>query len=109
MAVIAFSVAKYLLSYYLTTLLRSAEVGMREDGKQVTNSSSTTSGVARCYPTATSERGHGWAGYLPLYLNARSEASEHAFASRVIPRQDPITSFFLLRRQLTALRHPNSQ
>ena len=44
MAVIAFPDAKYLLSYYLTTLLRSAEVGMREVGKQVTNSSSTTSG-----------------------------------------------------------------
>ena len=44
MAVIAFSVAKYLLSYYLTTLLRSAEVSKSEVGKQVANSSSTTSG-----------------------------------------------------------------
>ena len=49
-------------------------------------------------------------GRLPtIGYNARSEASEHAFARRVIPRQDPITSFFLLRRQLTALLHPNSQ
>ena len=44
MAVIAFPVAKYLLSYYLTTLLRSAEVSKCEFGKQVANSSSTTSG-----------------------------------------------------------------
>ena len=47
-------------------------------------------GVAMCCHTATSERGRGWAGCLPLYLNARSEASEHAFARRVIPRQDPL-------------------
>ncbi len=44
MAVIVFPVAKYLLSYYLTTLFRSAEVSKCEVGKQVTNSSSTTSG-----------------------------------------------------------------
>ena len=52
--------------------------------------------MTRCYPTATSERGHGWVGYLPLYLNARSEASEHAFARRVISRQDPLylSSYF---------------
>ena len=55
-------------------------------------------GVARCYPTATSERWRGWVGYLPLYFNARSEASEHAFARRVIPRQDPSTSISALRR-----------
>ncbi len=47
-------------------------------------------GVARCYPTATSERGRGWVGYLPLGFIARSEASEHAFARRVIPQQDPL-------------------
>ncbi len=71
-------------------LLRSAEVSKREVRKSIANSSSNTSGVARCYPTATSERGCGWVGYLPLNYNARSEASEHAFARRVIPRQDPI-------------------
>ena len=55
--------------------------------KQVANSSSTTSGVARCYPTATSERGCGWVGYLPLNFNARSEASEQALATERRKRQ----------------------
>ena len=76
-----------------------AEVSTLEVRKPIANSSSTTSGVARCCPTATSERGRGWVGYLPLSLNARSEASEHAqmltfsvarSPRRVIPRQDPL-------------------
>ena len=37
MAVIAFPVAKYLLSYYLTTLLRSAEVSRLEVRKTITS------------------------------------------------------------------------
>ena len=65
MAVIAFPDAKYLLSYYLTTLLRSAEVGMREVGKQVTNSSSTTSGWRGVAQRKPSFRGRGWVGCLP--------------------------------------------
>ena len=68
----------------------SAEVNTFEVRKPIKNSSATTSGMARCYPTATSERGRGWVGYLPLGFIARSEASEHAFARRVIPRQDPL-------------------
>ena len=48
------------------------------------------SGVARCCHEATSERGRGWAGYLPSSHNARSEASEHAIALVAIPRQDPL-------------------
>ena len=63
---------------------------MLEAHKSITHGQLATSGVARCYPTATSERGRGWVGYLPLNFNARSEASEHAFARRVIPRQDPL-------------------
>ena len=43
----------------------SAEVSTFEARKQVVNSSSITFGEAMCCHTATSERGHGWAGYLP--------------------------------------------
>ena len=71
-------------------LLRFAEVSGLKERKSTANCSLTVSGVARCYPTATSERGRGWVGYLPLNYNARSEASEHALARRVIPRQDPL-------------------
>ena len=53
------------IHYVVCLLITFAEVSTLEVGKQVTNSSSTTSGVARCYPTATSERGRGWVGYLP--------------------------------------------
>ena len=45
--------------------------------------------MARCCHTATSERGRGWVGYLPSDYNARSEASEHAFARVTIHRQNP--------------------
>ena len=48
--------------------------------QKITNRQSVVLRVARCCHTATSERGRGWVGYLPLTLNARSEASEHAFA-----------------------------
>ena len=70
-----------------SSLCMLAEVHRLGVYKQVANSSSTTSGVARCYPTATSERGYGWVGYLPLSLNARSEASEHALATERRKRQ----------------------
>ena len=70
-------------------LLRSAEVSKRKVRKPITNDKLATSGVARCCHEATSERGRGWVGYLPLNHNARSEASEHAFALVAIPRQDP--------------------
>ena len=52
-----------------------------------------------CCHTATSERGCGWVGYLPSDYNARSEASEHAFARVTIHRQNPITPTNALRRQ----------
>ena len=71
-------------------LLRSAEVSKRKVRKPITNDKLATSGVARCCHEATSERGRGWVGYLPLNHNARSEASEHAFALVAIPRQDPL-------------------
>ena len=83
---------------YIDIGTTSAEVSTLEVGKQVTNSSSTTSGVARCYPTATSERGRGWVGYLPSSHIARSEASEHAIARVTIHRQDPTTLTYALRR-----------
>ena len=48
--------------------------------QKITNRQSVVLRVARCCHTATSERGRGWVGYLPLSHNARSEASEHALA-----------------------------
>ena len=72
------------------TVARYAEVNLLEVCKQVANSSSTTLGVAMCCHTATSERGRGWVGYLPSGFNARSEASQQAFARVTIHRQDPL-------------------
>ena len=69
-------------------LLRFAEVSGLKERKSTANCSLTVSGVARCCHEATSERGRGWVGYLPPSPNARSEASEHAFALVAIPRQD---------------------
>ena len=62
----------------------SAEVSQREVGKQVTNSSSTTSGVARCFHTATfrrdsegletrSDGAAGKAAYHKYYCSSRAE------------------------------------
>ncbi len=68
-------------------LLRSAEVSKRKVRKPITNDKLATSGVARCCHEATSERGRGWAGYLPSSHNARSEASEHALATERRKRQ----------------------
>ena len=42
-----------------------AEVSKREVHKPIANGQLASLGVARCYPTATSERGRGWVGYLP--------------------------------------------
>ena len=58
--------------------------------KPITNGQLSSFGEARCCHAATSERGHGWVGCLPLNYNARSEASEHAFARVAIPRHDPL-------------------
>ena len=66
--------------------------------KPITNGQLASFGVARCCHAATSERGRGWVGCLPLNYNARSEASEHAFARVAIPRQDPTTLTNALRR-----------
>ena len=55
-------------------LLRSAEVSKREVRKSIANSSSNTSGVARCCQLGTSPRACGWEAYLPLCPNRRSGA-----------------------------------